>query len=61
MKAITLAPGEASFHLSLAISYERLQKPAEAVQAYQDYLTLDPAATNAEQVKSRIQSLKTPS
>ncbi len=59
-RAAELAPSEPSFHLSLGISYERLKKPIEAAQSYEDYLTLAPEAANAAQVKARIQALKTP-
>ena len=59
-KAIELAPGEPSFHLSLGISYERLKKPADAIQAYEDYLTMAPTAPDAAQVRARIESLKKP-
>ena len=60
-RAAELAPSEPSFHLSMGISYERLKKPVDAVQAYEDYLSLAPEAADAAQVRSRIQTLKNPS
>ena len=59
-RAAEPAPSEPSFHLSMGISYERLKKPVDAVQAYEDYLA-SPQAADAAQVRSRIQTLKNPS
>ena len=47
-KAITLQPEDASFRKALGISYEKLQKPADAAAAYGEYLRLSPAAPDAE-------------
>jgi Flp pilus assembly protein TadD len=60
-RAITLAPGEASFRLSLGISYEALKRPAEAAQAYQEYLELAPTAPDAPKIKTHIEALRKPS
>jgi len=56
-KAINLQPDDASFRKALAISYERLQKGAEASSAYQEYLRLSPAAPDADKVRARISEL----
>ena len=56
-KAITLQPEDASFRKALAISFERLQKPAEAAFAYQEYLRLSPDAADADKVRARITEL----
>ncbi|MSO55713.1 MAG: tetratricopeptide repeat protein [Acidobacteria bacterium] len=59
-RAIELAPSEPSFRLSLGISYERLKKPAEAAQAYEDYLALAPEAQDAPKIKTHIETLRKP-
>ena len=41
-QAIRLAPGHAPFHFNLALSLENDNKPAEALQSYQDALRLNP-------------------
>ena len=53
-------PGEASFHLSLGISYEQLNKPGEAANAYERYLSLSPSAAEADKLKARIEQLRKP-
>ena len=40
---------------------ERLQKPVEAIQAYEEYLNMAPTASDASQVRIRIDGLKKPS
>jgi Flp pilus assembly protein TadD len=59
-KAIALNPEEASFRMALALSYERLQKPAEAVAAYTEALRLSPNAPDADSVRARIAQLTAP-
>ena len=54
---INLQPEDASFRKALGLSYERLQKPAEAAAAYQEYLRLSPAAEDADRVRARIAEL----
>ena len=56
-KAITLAPAEPSFHLSLAVSYENLNRSNDAAQAYRRYLEMLPDAPEAQKVKERLQTL----
>jgi tetratricopeptide (TPR) repeat protein len=57
LRAIELDPEDASFRLALGISYEKLQKRAEAAAAYEEYLRLAPAAPDAEKVRARIGQL----
>lgn len=57
LKAIAQAPDEPTFHLSLGISYERLQLAADAVRAYRRYLALAPNASDAPQVRARVDAL----
>ncbi len=59
-KAIELAPAEPSFHLSLGISYQRLNRAEDAAKAYEEYLKMDPSAPGAEKVKSQIEALRKP-
>jgi Flp pilus assembly protein TadD len=59
-RAIKLAPSEPTFRLSLGVSYEQLKRPMDAAAAYEQYLELAPNAADAAQVKSRIQTLRTP-
>ena len=54
LRAIDLSPEDASFRLALGISYERLQKAAEAAAAYSEYLRLAPDASDATKVRERI-------
>ena len=56
-KAINLQPDDASFRKALGVSYERLQKSAEAAAAYQEYLRLSPDAPDADKVRERIAEL----
>jgi regulator of sirC expression with transglutaminase-like and TPR domain len=42
------------------MSYERLQRPAEAAAAYEEYLELVPDAAEAAKVKTRIEALRHP-
>jgi len=60
LKAIVLNPNDGSFRLALGISFEKLQKRAEAAAAYGEYLRLSPQAPDAEKVRSRISELTTP-
>jgi tetratricopeptide (TPR) repeat protein len=57
LRAIALNPSDATFRLALGISYEQLQKRAEAAAAYGEYLRLLPSAPDAEQVRARISML----
>ena len=57
---MALAPEDAHFRLALALSYERLQRNAEAVAAYQEYLRLAPDAADAERVQTRVAQLTAP-
>ena len=57
-RAITLAPGEPDFQLSLAFAYETAQKPAEAVRVYRRYLELQDSGPAAEKVRRRLQELE---
>lgn len=59
-RAIALAPGEPSFHLSLGISYEVLNQRVKAAEAYEAYLEMSPSAPDAETIRSRISTLRTP-
>jgi Flp pilus assembly protein TadD len=56
-KAIELEPADASFRMALGVTYERLQKPAEAAAAYQEALRLAPSAPDADRVRARIAQL----
>ena len=60
LKAIALNPNDGSFRLALGISFEKMQKRAEAAAAYGEYLRLSPQAPDAEKVRSRISQLTTP-
>jgi regulator of sirC expression with transglutaminase-like and TPR domain len=55
-----MAPEDASFRFALALSYERLQKNADAVAEYEEYLRLAPDAPDAERVHARIAQLRAP-
>ena len=59
-KGAELAPSEPSFHLSLGISYEQLNRPDEAAKSYEQYLALSPSAPDADKVKARIEQLRKP-
>lgn len=54
LRAIALDPSDATFRLALGISYERLQRRADAAAAYSEYLRLAPDAADAEKVRERI-------
>jgi len=56
-RAIDLDPADPSFRLALGISYERLEKRADAAAAYSEYLRLKPDAPDAEKVRARIAHL----
>jgi Flp pilus assembly protein TadD len=56
-KAIALSPNDPTFHLALGISYERLQRSAEAAGAYTKYVELAAASPDVERVKARIAAL----
>ena len=56
-KAIALAPGEASFHLSLAASLEKAGRVPDAKREYQQYLEMAPNSVDAEMVKAHLQGL----
>jgi cytochrome c-type biogenesis protein CcmH/NrfG len=43
--------------MALGISYERLQKPADAAAAYREALRLAPDAPDADKVTARIAEL----
>jgi Flp pilus assembly protein TadD len=59
-KGAELAPSEPSFHLSLGVGYEQLNRPAEALKAYEHYLTLSPPSPETAKVKARIELLRKP-
>ena len=50
-------PSDASFRLAIGISYERLDRRADAAAAYGEYLRLLPAAPDADRVRARIAQL----
>jgi PEGA domain len=47
-----------SFLFNAAVAYEKAKKLDKAIEAYQHYLTIDPQARDAVDVKGRIDSLK---
>jgi Flp pilus assembly protein TadD len=57
LRAIALAPDDASFRIALGTSYENLQRRADAAGAYGEYLRLSPEAGDAEKVRARIAEL----
>jgi Flp pilus assembly protein TadD len=59
-RAIELNPTDASFRIALGLSYERLQRPADAVAAYSEYLRLEPSGSEAEKVRARLAELAGP-
>ncbi|HXG55637.1 MAG TPA: tetratricopeptide repeat protein, partial [Vicinamibacterales bacterium] len=59
-RAIALDPNDASFRLALGISFEKLQRPADAALAYSEYLRLAPQAPDADKVRARIAQLTSP-
>ncbi len=60
LEAIALAPGEPTFYLSLAESYDALARPADVVTAYARYLDLEPASTQADEIRRRMDALQRP-
>jgi Flp pilus assembly protein TadD len=56
-KAISLAPGEPSFHLSLGMSLERVGRIADAVKEYKTYLEMEPSAPDAAKLKAHVEAL----
>ncbi len=56
-KAIALAPGEPSFHLSLGRSLEQVGRVADAVKEYRVFLEMAPTAPDAAQLKTHVNSL----
>jgi Flp pilus assembly protein TadD len=56
-KAIALAPSEATFHLALGNTLQSLGKLAEARQAFETYLEMEPSAPDADKVKAHIEAL----
>ena len=57
-RAITLAPGQADFHLSLGLAQEAAQRPRDAATSYRAFLELEPASPDAERVRGRIAQLE---
>jgi tetratricopeptide (TPR) repeat protein len=57
-RAIALAPGQADFHRSHGLALEAARRPQDAAAAYHVYLALDPTASDAEQVRTRIRQLE---
>ena len=47
-----------SFLFNAAVAYEKAKELAKAVDTFQRYLTIDPGARDAVEVKARIDSLK---
>ncbi|HEY8536731.1 MAG TPA: tetratricopeptide repeat protein, partial [Vicinamibacterales bacterium] len=56
-RAIELYPDDPSFHLTLAGSYEKLGRHADAVEAYRHYLEQNPATPDAQAIEARIARL----
>jgi Flp pilus assembly protein TadD len=56
-RAIALAPGEASFHLSLGISLEQIGRVADAGREYRTYLQMDPGAPEAGPLKAHLEAM----
>lgn len=56
-RAIQLQGSEADFHLALAISLERLDRKAEAVKAYGDYLALARPSPTVPKVQAHMAAL----
>jgi len=59
-KGAKLAPSEPSFHLSIGAIYEQLNRPMDALKAYEQYLALSPPGAEADKVKARIELLRKP-
>jgi Flp pilus assembly protein TadD len=59
-KGAELAPSEPSFHLSLGAIYDQLNRPMDALRAYEQYLALSPPGADADKVKARIELLRKP-
>jgi tetratricopeptide (TPR) repeat protein len=57
-EAIGHRPGDATFHLALGISEERLGHGAAAAAAYRRFLQLTPQAREAESVRARADLLE---
>ena len=56
-QAVQLAPAEPTCHLGLAASLEKAGRTSDARREYQQYLDLAPSASDAETVKSHLQSM----
>lgn len=57
-RAVQLEPEDPSFLLTLAASYEKLSRLPDALNAYRDYLTREPAAREATAIRARIKRLE---
>ncbi len=58
--AIRLAPDQSRFYLSIAKSYEALDRPADAMTAYARYLDIEPASDDADSIRRRMEQLTRP-
>jgi Flp pilus assembly protein TadD len=56
-KAIGLAPGEPSFHLSLGISLEQVGRTTEAAREYRIFLEMHPTAPEAAPLKAHLDTM----
>ena len=56
-KATTLAPGEASGQLSLAICLEKTGRISEALRSYRRFLEIEPGSPDAEKLKAYVETL----
>jgi tetratricopeptide (TPR) repeat protein len=60
LKAIRQAPDEPRLYLSIAKSYEALDRPADVITAYTRYLDLEPESNDAEGIRRRMEQLARP-
>ncbi|MBN9415564.1 hypothetical protein ABS71_11755 [bacterium SCN 62-11] len=58
LKAVQLAPQQASAWYLLGRLYERRAQPKQAVQAYEKYLALETDETAAKPVRNRVKTLR---
>ena len=60
LKAIRQAPDEPRLYLSIAKSYEALDRPADVITAYTRHLDLEPESNDAEGIRRRMEQLARP-
>ncbi len=58
--ATRLAPDQARFYLSIAKSYEALDRPADAMTAYARYLDIELTSDDADNIRDRMEQLARP-